>query len=110
MSGIPFLTKFLSDFSASVRYLTPLDIHRVVLLIDQIGHLHKFVTFLLQCRDQRIQCLGGVFGAVVAEDDRAVAEMLVTAYGIDNGIHAVVLPVKRIHVRYTLDHWIFRTL
>ena len=40
-------------------------------------------------------------GAVVAQDDGAVAQMLVVAHSVDDGVHTVVLPVERILVRYT---------
>ena len=89
--------------SVSVRYLPPLHIHRIIFFIDQIGHPHEFVAFAFQRRDQRIQCLRSVLGSVVAQDDGAVAQMLVVAYGINDGVYAVVLPVQAVHI---LNTWI----
>ena len=87
--------------SVFVRYLSPLHIHRIILFIDQIRHLHKLIALAFECGDERIQRLGGVLGSVVAEDDGTVAQVLVVADGIHDGVHAVVLPVEGILVRYT---------
>ena len=96
--------------SASVRNLPSLHIHRIIFFIDQVRHLHKFVPLVLKRGDERIQRLCGVLGSVVAQDDRAVAEMFVIAHGIDDGVYAVVLPVEGIHVRYTWNRWILGAL
>lgn len=87
--------------SVSVRYLPSLHIHLIIFLIDQIRHLHKFIAFSFQRGDERIQCLGSVLGTVVAQDDGAVAQVLMVAYGINDGVYAVVLPVQAVHTRYT---------
>lgn len=79
-------------------------------LVDQVGHLHKFISLSFQRRDQRIQRLCRVLGAVVAEDDGAVDQMLVVAHSIDDGVHTVVLPVEGILVRCTWNRRIFGAL
>ena len=89
--------------SAPVRYLSPFDIHRIIFFIDEVRHFYKLVPLVLKRGDERIQRLRGVLGSVVAQDDRAVAEMFVIAHGIDDGVYAVVLPVKGIHI---LNTWI----
>ena len=80
-------------FSASGRNLPSFYIHRIIFLIDQIRHLHEFISLSFQCRDECIQRLGSVLRSIVAKDDRAVAQMLVVTDGIDDGVHAIVLPV-----------------
>ena len=89
--------------SVSVRNLPSLHIHRVIFLINEIRYLHEFIAFSFQRRDERIQRLCGVLRPVVAQNDGAVAQMLVVAHGIDDGVHAVVFPVERIHI---LNTWI----
>lgn len=88
---------------AGVWYLPSLHIHRVVFLINQIRHLHKLIALAFERGDERIQCLGGVLGTVVAQDDGTIAQMLVIAYGIHDGVYAVVLPVEGVHI---LNTWI----
>lgn len=88
-------------FSAGIRYLSPLNIHRIIFFIDQVRYLHELIALILKCGDERIQRLRGILRTVVAQDDRTIAEMLVIAHRIDDGVHAVILPVEGIHVRYT---------
>ena len=71
--------------------------------VDQVGHFDKFISLAFRRGDQRIQRLCGVFRTVVAQDDGAVAQMLVVAHSVDDGVHTVVLPVERIHI---LNTWI----
>ena len=97
-------------FCGCGRYLPPLHIHGIIFLIDQVGHFHKLISFSFQRGDERIQRLGGVLRPVVAQDDGAVAQMLVVADGIHDGVHTVVLPVEGILVRYTWNRRIFGAL
>ena len=86
---------------AGVWYLPSLHILRIFFFIDQIRHLHKLVSLSFERGDERIQRLRGILRTVVAQDDRTIADMLVIAHRIDDGVHAVILPVEGIHVRYT---------
>ena len=105
MHRLPF-----ADFLAGIRNLPSLHIHRVILFIDQIRHLHKLIAFSFERGDERIQRLGGVLRPVVAQDDGAVAQMLVVADRVYDGVHAVVLPVQAVLVRYTWNRRIFGAL
>ena len=86
---------------AGVWNLPSLHIHRIFFFIDQIRHLHKLVSLSFERGDERIQRLRGIFGTIVAQNDGAVAQMLVVAHSVDDGVHTVVLPVERILIRYT---------
>ena len=88
---------------AGVWYLPSLHIHRIIFFIDQIRHLHKLVSLSFERGDERIQRLRGIFGTIVAQNDGAVAQMLVIADGIHDGIWAVVFPVQAAHI---LNTWI----
>ena len=59
---------------------------------------NKFISFSFHRSDERIQCLRSVLGSVVAQDDGAVAKVLVVTDGIHDGVYAVVLPVEGIHI------------
>ena len=51
--------------STSARYLPSLHIHRIIFFIDQIGHLHKLISFSFQRGDERIQRWRCVLGSIV---------------------------------------------
>ena len=74
-------------------------VHIIIVCIDQIGKFYKFISLRFQVGDQGVQSLRGIFGAIVAEDNRAVAQMLVIAYGGDDGIYAIIFPVQAVNVR-----------
>ena len=80
----------------SVLDLSSLMIHMVITLINQLRHRHKGIPLILQGCDQHIQRLGSIFCPVVTEDDAAVPQVLVLGYRLNDGIHAIVLPVERI--------------
>ena len=86
-----------------VRNLPTLHVHLIIVFVDQIFDHDKFIPFLFQRGDHFIQSFGSMLGSVVAEDDGAVAQMLVVAHSVDDGVHTVVLPVERIHI---LNTWI----
>ena len=90
-----------------VRNLPTLHVHLIIVFVDQVFDPDQFITFLFQRGDHFIQSFGGMLGSVVAEDDGAVAQMLVVAHFIDNGRSIVVLPVQAVHVRYTWNRWFF---
>ena len=71
--------------------------------VDQVGHFDKFISLAFRRGDQRIQHLRGVFGSVVAENDGAVAQMLVIADFVDDRDGIIVLPVQAVHI---LNTWI----
>ena len=93
-----------------VWYLPPLHIHRIIFFVDQVRHLHKLIALILKRGDECIQRLCGVLRPVVAQDDGTVAQMLVVADRVYDGVHAVVLPVEGVLVRYTWNRWIFGVL
>jgi len=66
-------------------------------------------SFFFQCLDHGIQCLRCVLGAVVAENDGAIAQMFMFRYFFDNGICVIVFPIQGIHVRnsWILACWVF---
>ena len=81
-----------------VWYLPPLHIHRIIFFVYQVRHLHKLIALILKRGDECIQRLCGVLRPVVAQDDGTVAQMLVVADRVYDGVHAVVLPVEGVHI------------
>lgn len=84
----------------SLGNLPSLCIDGVMIPYDQLGDGDQLEAFLFQCGKQLIQGFGGVFPAVVAEYDRAVAEMLVLCDTPYNGGGVIVLPVEAVNIRY----------
>lgn len=82
-----------------LQMLSSFMIHIIIVCIDQIGKLYKFISLRFQIGDQGVQSLRGIFCTIVAEDNRSVAQMLMIAYGGDDGIYAVIFPVKAVNVR-----------
>ncbi|MDE6529469.1 MAG: hypothetical protein K2K96_01700 [Lachnospiraceae bacterium] len=74
-------------------------IHIIIVCIDQFRKSYKFISLRFQIGDQGVQSLCGIFCTIVAEDNGAVAQMLMIAYGGDDGIYAVIFPVKAVNVR-----------
>jgi len=73
-------------------------VHMVAVAVDELGERHKGVALPLQRGDHRLERLRGIFCAVVTKDDAAVAEVLVLGHGLNNGVHAVILPVEAVYV------------
>ncbi|MDE6687515.1 MAG: hypothetical protein K2K17_09385 [Lachnospiraceae bacterium] len=85
-------------------------IHIIIVCIDQIGKLYKFISLCFQIGDQGVQSLCGIFCAIVAEDNGTVAQMLMIAYCGDDGIYAVIFPVKAVNVRNKNKYRFFKVL
>ena len=81
-----------------IFYLSAFMIQMVFIPVDQFGNGNNRIALVFQLRNQRIQRLSREFCPVMAEDDRAVSQMLMLRHGLDDGIHAIVFPVKRIHI------------
>ena len=60
--------------------------------------VYKRQAFVLQCGDESIQRVFGIFGTVMAEDNAAVAQVGIFGDPFDDIISAVILPVERIHI------------
>lgn len=73
-------------------------VHMIILPYDQFGNRYKFVAGVFERRDQGVERLRRILGAVMTENDTAAAQMFVLGHGFDDGIHAVIFPVKGIHV------------
>lgn len=76
-----------------LQMLSSFVVHIIIVSIDEIRKFYKFISLGFQIGDQGVQCLGGIFCAIVAEDNGAVTQMLVIAYGGDDGFNAVIFPV-----------------
>lgn len=81
-----------------IPYLPPFRIHMVSVPVDELGNGYDLISLAFQIGDQGIQGVCGIFCPVMAEDDGAVAKMLVAAYRTDNGVRSIILPVERIHI------------
>ena len=79
---------------ALVPNLPSFGIHVIIVLVYHLGERDKSITHFFETGNHGIQRLGGIFSAVVAEDDRAVSKSLVVAYPFNNVIDAVIFPVK----------------
>ncbi len=90
-------------FGGCVRYLSSFHVHRIIIFVDQILYSDQFIALFFECGDHLIQGLGSMFGTVVAEDDGAVAQMLVIAHLVYDRGGIVVLPVQTVHI---LNTWI----
>lgn len=73
--------------------LSSFVVHIIIVSIDQIGKFYKFISLRFQIGDQGVQSLRGIFCTIVAEDNGAVTQMFMVAYGGYNGIYAVIFPV-----------------
>ena len=70
----------------------------VIFFVDKLWDRDKFIAFVLQCGDESIQRVFGIFGTVMAEDNAAVAQVGIFGDPFDDIISAVILPVERIHI------------
>lgn len=74
-------------------------VHIIIVCINQVGKFNKFIALRFQIGDQVVKRLRSIFCAVMTEDDGTVTQMLMVAYGRNNGIYAVIFPVKAVNVR-----------
>lgn len=80
----------------SVFDLSAFMIQMVFVPVDQFRNGNNRIALVFQLHDQRIQRLSRKFCPVVAKNNRAVSQMLMLRHGLDDGIHSIIFPVKRI--------------
>lgn len=72
----------------------------VIFADNQLGERYKFIACVKKRLNHGFQRFRCVFCTVMAENDRAIAQVLVIADCLNDGVYAVVFPVKAIHTRY----------
>ena len=71
-------------------------VNLVVILHNKVTYKDKFISVIFKCFQHRRQCLGGMLGIVVAENDTAGLNLADNplGYTVRGGI---ILPVKRVN-------------
>lgn len=80
----------------SAYILPSFMVHLVIFCIDQFRDWDDFVSFVIETGDDARERVFCIFGTVVHEDDRTVAEMFVVEDFGDDRVGTVVLPVKAV--------------
>ena len=63
-------------------------VHMIIVFINK--------SFLLQSRDKGVQCILGIFGPVMAEDNAPAAQMGIFRDPFYDIVSAVIFPVQRL--------------
>lgn len=71
-------------------------VDRIPVFHDQLRDRHELIPLLLQCLNQPVERFRRMFRPIVAEDDRAVSQMLVLCHFPDDRVCVIVLPVKTV--------------
>ena len=83
-----------------ISNLASFCVHMVIVADNKLRHRNNFIPLFLQPRNHIVERSGGVSGAVVAENDGTVTEMLVLTDSFDDGVGTVVFPIERVHDCY----------
>lgn len=69
-------------------------IQMIMIPVDQFRQRNKSISLILQILNQRIQCLSCEFCSIMAQNNGAASQMLMSGNCLNNGVHSVILPVQ----------------
>ena len=75
-------------------------VHVIPFGVNQFRDRYKGITYVLERGDHAVEGLGGILGTIVAKDNAAGTQVFVLGDGFDDGVHAVVLPIRAVRIPY----------